>query len=278
MFFDKPIKEQASIILAQAEEAGVNFPKHWSGEEGRVTKCRTCIQFLMAVPKLEDGDANIDQVLTDLKAKYGVSSSAGGGVKEESSASSPPGKTAPSDTDEKEEAAPKAAFKDPSDMTPKQLQAAIKKAGLTDKAKGFTEKSEFVELLTEEYKTNPPKKAAPRKRKAKEEKEGDGTASGSEAGSPKKKKEPVSFECSANTDVYTAIREIGGEYYKAGENFKGGVYMKAAKAIREHDAHLTTSKEAQKLKGIGKGVGALIEEFAQQGYIDKLEKLKAGEV
>ena len=161
-------------------------------------------------------------------------------------------------------------------MTPKQLQAAIKKAGLTEKAKGFTEKYEYVELLTEEYKTNPPKKSAPRKRKAKEEKEGD--ASGSETGSPKKKKEAVSCECAANTGVYEAIREIGGEYFKAGENFKGGVFSKAAKAIREHDAHLTTSKDAQKLKGIGKGVGGMIEEYAQQGYIEKLEKLKAGEV
>jgi len=37
--------------------------------------------------------------------------------------------------------------KEPAEMSVKELKAAIRNAGLVEKAKGFTEKSEFVELL-----------------------------------------------------------------------------------------------------------------------------------
>lgn len=39
--------------------------------------------------------------------------------------------------------------KEPSEMSVKELKAAVRNAGLADKAKGFTEKSEFVQLLLE---------------------------------------------------------------------------------------------------------------------------------
>ena len=41
----------------------------------------------------------------------------------------------------------KITLKDPSDMSVKELKAAIRKAGLTSKAVGFMEKSEFAKLL-----------------------------------------------------------------------------------------------------------------------------------
>ncbi len=40
----------------------------------------------------------------------------------------------------------------PAEMTVKELKAAVRAAGLTSEAVGFTEKAEFVALLTEHYK------------------------------------------------------------------------------------------------------------------------------
>ena len=42
----------------------------------------------------------------------------------------------------------------PSEMSIKELKEAIRQAGLTQRANGFREKSEFVELLTEYRKSN----------------------------------------------------------------------------------------------------------------------------
>ena len=55
-----------------------------------------------------------------------------------------------------------------------------------------------------------------------------------------------------------------------------GVFSKAAKAIRECETAITNSKEAMKLKGIGKGVAGYIEEMLTTGTINKLEELRAG--
>lgn len=44
-------------------------------------------------------------------------------------------------------------LRDPGDMSVKELKAAIKEAGLSSKAVGFAEKSDYVEVLRDHYKT-----------------------------------------------------------------------------------------------------------------------------
>ena len=44
-------------------------------------------------------------------------------------------------------------LRNPSDMSVKELKAAIKEAGLSSQAVGFAEKSEFIQLLQGHYET-----------------------------------------------------------------------------------------------------------------------------
>jgi len=76
--------------------------------------------------------------------------------------------------------------------------------------------------------------------------------------------------------VGDAILEIAKFYFKAGEGLKGGVYSKAAKALRECPQAPKTKSEAMKLKlpGVGKGTAEKIEEFYKTGSIAKLEEMK----
>jgi DNA polymerase/3'-5' exonuclease PolX len=46
--------------------------------------------------------------------------------------------------------------------------------------------------------------------------------------------------------------------------------------VREAEEEITTAKEAMKLKGIGKGIAAYIEEFLDTKMIVRLEELRAG--
>lgn len=114
-----------------------------------------------------------------------------------------------------------------------------------------------------------PAKKSKNKRKA--------DADAEEPGSPTKVKKSETFENEENREVGAAFLEIAGLYYKAGESLKGGVYSKAAKALRETPAAPKTKKEAMalKLKGIGKGTAEKIEEFYTTGKIQKLEEMRA---
>ena len=99
---------------------------------------------------------------------------------------------------------------------------------------------------------------------------------GGGGGGKKKKKEMV--VCEENRPAATVLQELADLYWKAKDGFKGATYSKAAKALRECETFCKNSKEACKLKGIGKSCGALIEEVLATGKCDKLEKLRAGEV
>ena len=57
---------------------------------------------------------------------------------------------------------------------------------------------------------------------------------------------------------------------------KGGVYSKAAKAIRESETPIKDKKSAMGLKGVGKGIATYILEYISSGMIAKLEELRAG--
>lgn len=106
-----------------------------------------------------------------------------------------------------------------------------------------------------------------KKRKADDEKD-----------SPVKQKKTETYAYAGNEGIAIALRDISGFYYKEGENFKGGVYSKAAKSIRELPSDVF-AKDAKgkpiKITGIGKGIQTLIDEFKETGQIAKLEELRA---
>ena len=98
-------------------------------------------------------------------------------------------------------------------------------------------------------------------------------------GKPKKEKPLPKTQIFVNYDnqpVHDQLLEMSRYYFAQKEVMKGSVYTKACEAIRGHEEHLTNSKQAVKLKGIGKSIGACIEEFATTGMIVKLEEMRAG--
>ena len=96
--------------------------------------------------------------------------------------------------------------------------------------------------------------------------------------SPVKQKKTETFAFPDNEGIALALREIAGFYYKEGEKFKGGVYSKAAKSIREFPSDVF-AKDAKnkpiKIAGIGKSIQGLMDEFKETGQIKKLEELRA---
>mmetsp|Transcript_402 Transcript_402/g.584 ORF Transcript_402/g.584 Transcript_402/m.584 type:complete len:210 (+) Transcript_402:336-965(+) len=94
--------------------------------------------------------------------------------------------------------------------------------------------------------------------------------------SPKKTKKSETMVEEKNRKVAEAIKEMADIYFRNKDMRKGGVFSKAAKAIRESEIHISTKKEAMTLKGVGKGIAGYIEEFLNSGKIDKLEELRAG--
>jgi hypothetical protein len=101
-----------------------------------------------------------------------------------------------------------------------------------------------------------------------------GEASASSPAEKKKKTEDIAVE--ENRSVAGAIKEMADIYFQNGDRMKGGVYSKAAKAIREATFQITSGKEAAKLKGIGKGIAGMIDEFIAKGMIVKLEEMRSG--
>jgi len=112
--------------------------------------------------------------------------------------------------------------------------------------------------------------------KAKRKAEADAEEPGSPSKEPKAKKSET-YVNEENRGVGSAILEIAGFYYKAGEGLKGGAFSKAAKALRETPAAPRTKKEAMTLKlpGVGKSTAEKIEEFYTTGKIQKLEEMRA---
>lgn len=115
------------------------------------------------------------------------------------------------------------------------------------------------------------------KKKKKEKDEGDEFAEGDEEGGEKKKaKKTETMVVEENRAVAEAIKEMADIYFKNKEARKGGVFSKAAKAIREAEVHIADKKGAMALKGVGKGIAGYIEELQETGVIIKLEELRAG--
>jgi len=138
-----------------------------------------------------------------------------------------------------------------------------------------------VESLIAQFGVVEAKKKTNKKKRAEDE-EDDGEEGAAEGGSPKKVKKTETVAVEENRDLAYAIKEMADWCFKAGDPRKGGVYSKAAKAIREATYHITSGKQtlkgSYKLPGVGKGIAEYIEEFINSGTIVKLEKLRAGEV
>jgi hypothetical protein len=102
----------------------------------------------------------------------------------------------------------------------------------------------------------------------------------------RKKKEPSSpvakksetFVVEENRALGEALKEMADLYFAASERMKGGVYSKAAKIVSEVDHHLDCGKTAMKEKGIGKGIGAFLDELNEKGFVEKLEKMRSGDI
>jgi len=92
----------------------------------------------------------------------------------------------------------------------------------------------------------------------------------------KKEKKELVVLVEANRPIADVILEMGSIYFKNGDARKGGVFSKAAKAIREAETEITNQKDAMKLKGIGKGIAAYVEEFLETKMITRLEEMRAG--
>eukprot|EP01039_Chlorochromonas_danica_P004333 gene4333-4754_t len=167
------------------------------------------------------------------------------------------------------------------------LADIIAKHGQT---KSSTPVPQSVDLEEEEEKEEEKEDKKPkRKRKAKEENDADSSAEGGEEGEGEgkkakaaKRKAPVAVKkteivaVEENRPVAEAVLEMAKIYFENKEARKGGVFSKAAKALRDCDHVINSAKEAQKLPGIGKGIAGYIEEFLTSGSIKKLEELRAG--
>ena len=154
----------------------------------------------------------------------------------------------------------------PSALTEVQREQKCFNVGQINKNdEGIIDKNQAVEELIGLYGLED--KGDDKKRKADDEKD-----------SPVKQKKTETYAYAANEGIAVALREISGFYYKEGENFKGGVYSKAAKSIRELPTDVF-AKDAKgkpiKIPGIGKGIQTLLDEFKETGQIKKLEELRA---
>lgn len=94
----------------------------------------------------------------------------------------------------------------------------------------------------------------------------------------KKSKKSETYVVEENREFGEVLMECAGLYFKAGEAFKGGLYSKAAKVVRECEEYLDTGKRAMREKGIGKGIGGLLDELKEKGFVEKLEKMRAGDM
>lgn len=94
-----------------------------------------------------------------------------------------------------------------------------------------------------------------------------------EAKKAKKKPEALVPE---NQSLVDTLAELCGFEFKGGDKFKGVNLSKACKSLREHEEEITSGKQAEKLKGIGKSTGKKIDQFLEEGKIDRLEEFRAG--
>lgn len=87
-----------------------------------------------------------------------------------------------------------------------------------------------------------------------------------------KKERSNTTDGNPNADICEKLQELA-EYEKTGhgERYKHRAYRKAAQILSEQKIRVKSGKEAQELPGIGKGIGAKIDEFLATGTMQKVE-------
>ena len=65
----------------------------------------------------------------------------------------------------------------------------------------------------------------------------------------------------SNAQIADMLMGLSKEAFDKGDKFKGVSFKKAAEAMKAHPVPITSGKEAQKLKGIGKGTATRIDDF-----------------
>lgn len=143
---------------------------------------------------------------------------------------------------------------------------------------GFNLDAALQDLIDRHGQEEQPKSSGNKRKKLKDDGDAEGKQDEDEgsSGSTKKVKKTDVVAEERNRPVAEAIKEMADIYFKNKDMRKGGVFSKAAKAIRECETYISTQKEAMALKGVGKGIASYIVEMVDNGSIEKLEELKAG--
>ena len=68
------------------------------------------------------------------------------------------------------------------------------------------------------------------------------------------------------------LSELERSEKEKGDMVRANAYSKAANALRDHGAPLASGKEAMKLKGIGKKIGAKFDEYLAKGVVGRVER------
>jgi len=175
-------------------------------------------------------------------------------------------------------------------MTLEEINTSLKKYGIKKMASKKAAGRRLIEILTElntqahttRNEAAPPKKAASKKPKGSSSDSKEQVDGNDADGSAKKKKKTskkAEFVHEENRPLAEAFRSLGGYAMKDGSGnarFKGGTYMKAAKAFREYEEVIESGRQLKgKIKGVGPKVMALVDEFMETGVIAELQEYKA---
>ena len=88
---------------------------------------------------------------------------------------------------------------------------------------------------------------------------------------PEEMKKKNIFVVEENRDFGSQLQEISDLYYKAGEARKGGTFQgREGHSVRLR--HITTTKEAMALPGVGKGMAAYLSEFRRRASLRDLKR------
>eukprot|EP01006_Ploeotia_vitrea_P021693 TRINITY_DN54123_c1_g1_i1.p1 TRINITY_DN54123_c1_g1~~TRINITY_DN54123_c1_g1_i1.p1 ORF type:complete len:438 (+),score=254.08 TRINITY_DN54123_c1_g1_i1:146-1459(+) len=75
-----------------------------------------------------------------------------------------------------------------------------------------------------------------------------------------------------NAAIVKILNELGANEKANGKDYKALAYFKAARSLKNHPTAIKSGKEAMKLPGIGKKIGAKIDEILTTGGLERLER------
>lgn len=251
------IKGKMKLVMSMCDRKGLRWPKNedWSGDLGKKKKGQEIYSIMIA--RAYDVEESVAALVDKFgQEKWALDAARAAAASEEARADE--SADGDGDGDEEAKAGAKTGIKHDAETTDESEKPKKKR-----KAAPKKEKVSEAEADADVNADGSPKKA----KKAKTEK----------STSPKVSKLEV-YANNANRGFGDALLEMAQLYYKAALGMKGGSYSKAAKAIRESEEEIRSGKEAMKIKGIGKSIGLFIDEFLEKGFVERLEKMRAGEL